>query len=201
VNDSSDTFHITAKNDTSERKIELESDQLLVAVGRVPNSYSLDIQRTGVKVNEKGFVIVDKYLETNVKGIFALGDVVGHFQFKHNANHEAQYVYHNVLNSDKKISVDYTAMPHAIFSSPQVAGVGFTEQQLKIQDKNDYVKSVYPYIQTEMGKAIEDRNGFVKFLVNRRDKRILGCHIIGTDASILIHEVLVAMKGWRWYNK
>jgi mycothione reductase len=63
------------------------------------------------------------------------------------------------------------------------------------------IKSVYPYIQTEMGKAIEDRNGFVKFLVNRRDKRILGCHIIGTDASILIHEVLVAMKGWRWYNK
>jgi len=191
----SDTFHITAKNDTSERMVELESDQLLVAVGRVPNSYSLDLQRTGVKVNEKGFIIVDGYLETNVKGIFALGDVVGRFQFKHNANHEAQYVYHNILNSDKKIPVDYTAMPHAIFSSPQVAGVGFTEQQLKNQDKNDYVKSVYPYIQTAMGEAIEDRNGFVKFLVNRKDKKILGCHIIGTDASTLIHEVLVAMKG------
>lgn len=192
---SSDTFHITAKNDISERMVELESDQLLVAVGRVPNSYSLDLQRTGVKVNEKGFIIVDEYLETNVKGIFALGDVVGRFQFKHNANHEAQYVYHNILNSDKKIPVDYTAMPHAIFSSPQVAGVGFTEQQLKEQDKNDYVKSVYPYIQTAMGEAIEDRNGFVKFLVNRKDKKILGCHIIGTDASTLIHEVLVAMKG------
>jgi mycothione reductase len=86
-------------------------------------------------------------------------------------------------------------MPHAIFSSPQVAGVGFTEQQLKEQDKNDYVKSVYPFIQTAMGEAIEDRNGFVKFLVNRKDKKILGCHIIGTDASTLIHEVLVAMKG------
>ncbi len=194
-NGSSDTFHITAKNDTSERMVELESDQLLVAVGRVPNSYSLDLKRTGVKVNEKGFIIVDEYLETNVKGIFALGDVVGRFQFKHNANHEAQYVYHNILNSDKKIPVDYTAMPHAIFSSPQVAGVGFTEQQLKEQDKNDYVKSVYPYIQTAMGEAIEDRNGFVKFLVNRKDKKILGCHIIGTDASTLIHEVLVAIKG------
>jgi len=195
MNGSSDTFHITAKNDSCESKVELESDQLLVAVGRVPNTYSLDLQRTGVKVNEKGFVIVDEYLETNVKGIFALGDVVGHFQFKHNANHEAQCVYYNILNPDKKKPVDYTAMPHAIFSSPQVAGVGFTEQQLKMQDKNGYVKSVYPYIQTAMGKAIEDRNGFVKFLVNRRDKKILGCHIIGTDASILIHEVLVAMKG------
>jgi mycothione reductase len=194
-NGSSDTFQITAKNDTSERMVELESDQLLVAVGRVPNSYSLDLQRTGVKINEKGFIMVDEYLETNVTGIFALGDVVGRFQFKHNANHEAQYVYHNILNSDKKIPVDYTAMPHAIFSSPQVAGVGFTEQQLKEQDKNDYVKSVYPYIQTAMGETIEDRNGFVKFLVNRKDKKILGCHIIGTDASTLIHEVLVAMKG------
>jgi len=194
-NGSSDTFHIIAKNDTSERMVELESDHLLVAVGRVPNSYSLDLQRAGVKVNEKGFIIVDEYLETNAKGIFALGDVVGRFQFKHNANHEAQYVYHNILNSDKKIPVDYTAMPHAIFSSPQVAGVGFTEQQLKEQDKNDYVKSVYPYIQTAMGEVIEDRNGFVKFLVNRKDKKILGCHIIGSDASTLIHEVLVAMKG------
>jgi mycothione reductase len=160
----------------------------------VPNSPSLDLQRTGVKVNEKGFVIVDEYLETNVKGIFALGDVVGHFQFKHNANHEAQYVYHNILNPDNKIPVDYTAMPHAIFSSPQVAGVGFTEQQLKMQDKDGFVKSVYPYIQTAMGKTIEDRDGFVKFLVSRKDKKILGCHIIGTDASTLIHEVLVAMK-------
>jgi mycothione reductase len=111
---------------------------------------------------------VDKYLETNVKGIFALGDAVGHFQ----------YVYHDILNSDKKISVDYAAMPHAIFSPGCRSRID--------GDKNDYVKSVYPYIQTAMGKAIEEMA--LKFLVNRKDKRILGCHIIGTDASTLIHE-------------
>ena len=166
----------------------------MVAVGRVPDSDSLDIRKTGVKLDENGFIIVDQYLETNIKGIFALGDVIGRYQFKHNANNEARYAYHNMLVADtKKVPVDYTAMPHAIFSSPQVASVGFTEQELSIKGV-DYQKSIYPYIKTGMGEAIEDRDGFVKFLVNRSDKKILGCHIIGTDASTLIHEVLVAMK-------
>jgi mycothione reductase len=192
--DDSNIFHIVAKNKFSGKKLELNSEQLLIAVGRVPNSDSLDIIKTDVKLDENGFILVDQYLETNIKGIFALGDVVGHYQFKHNANNEARYAYHNMLVPDtKKVPVDYTAMPHAIFSSPQVAGVGFTEQQLSIKGI-DYQKSVYPYIRTGMGEAIEDRDGFVKFLVSRNDKKILGCHIIGTDASTLIHEVLVAMK-------
>ena len=193
-NSGSEIFRITAKNGTSEKMLEVESDQLLVAVGRVPNTYNLDLVKTGVKLDEKGFIIVDEYLETNVKGIFALGDVVGRYQFKHSANHEAQYAYHNILNPDRKIPVDYTAMPHAIFSSPQVAGVGLTEQQLKGQNKNDYLRSVYPYIQTGMGEALEERDGFVKFLVDRENRKILGCHIMGVDASTLIHEVLVAMR-------
>src|SRR6185437_12823341 len=94
---------------------------------------------------------------------------------------------------------------HAIFSSPQVAGVGFTEQELiKEQEKNKtnnnsesiikYQKSVYPYMDTAMGQVLEDRDGFVKFLVNKKDRKILGCHIIGSQASILIHEVLIAMR-------
>jgi mycothione reductase len=192
--DGSNTFHIVAKNKFSGKMIELNSEQLLVAVGRAPNSDSLDIIKTDVKLDENGFILVDQYLETNIKGIYALGDVVGRYQFKHNANNEARYAYHNMLVTDtKKVPVDYTAMPHAIFSSPQVAGVGFTEQQLNIKGI-DYQKSIYPYIRTGMGEAIEDKDGFVKFLVNRNDKKILGCHIIGTDASTLIHEVLVAMK-------
>ena len=85
-------------------------------------------------------------------------------------------------------------MPHAIFSSPQIAGVGFTEQELKEGKKIEYRKSVYPYIGTAMGQALEDRDGFAKFLVDKKNRKILGCHIIGTDASTLIHEVIVAMK-------
>ncbi len=185
-------LHILAKN-SSGNSIELESDQVLISAGRIPNTSSLHLEKTGVKVNEKGFILVDEYLETTKKGIFALGDVVGRYQFKHNANLEAQYVYSNILNNDRKIKVDYNAMPHAIFSSPQVAGVGYTEQELR-KKGIEYLKSIYPYIQTGMGEAIEDKDGFVKFLVNKKDRKILGCHIMGTAASTLIHEVLVTMR-------
>jgi len=186
-------FHVRAKNSSSGKVIELESDQLLVATGRVPNSDTLNLSRTGVKADETGFIIVDKYLETNVKGIFALGDAVGRYPFKHNANHEAQYVFNNIIHRDRKVEVDYTAIPHAVFSWPQVSGAGYTEQELK-KEKIEYNKATYPYIDTAMGKAIEDRDGLVKLLVSRIDGRILGCHIIGSHASILIHEVLIAMK-------
>jgi mycothione reductase len=185
-------FFVKARN-SSGKVISLESDQLLVSTGRTPNSDTLDLGKTGVQVDGRGFVRVNKYLETNVKGIFALGDAVGRYMFKHSANHEAQYAFNNIMHADKKVAVDYAAMPHAIFSWPQVASVGHTEQELK-KDRADYAKAVYPYIRTVMGEAIEDRDGFVKLLASRKDGRILGCHIIGAHASILIHEVLIAMK-------
>jgi dihydrolipoamide dehydrogenase len=184
-------FSVRARN-SSGNAIDLESDQLLVAVGRVPNSDTLGLEKTGVKADRQGFITVDEYLETSVKGIFALGDAVGRYLFKHSANHEAQYAFNNIMHPDRKVAVDYTAMPRAIFSWPQVAGVGYTEQELK-EDRIDYEKAVYQYINTAMGQAIEDRDGFVKFLVSKKGE-ILGCHIIGSDASILIHEVLVAMR-------
>ncbi len=123
-------FHLSAKN-KSGKKIELDTDKVLVSAGRVPNTSSLELEKTGVKTSEKGFIEVDDYLETTSKGIFALGDVVGRYQLKHNANLEAKYAYGNITNYGEKRQVDYTAMPHAVFSSPQVAGVGFTEQELR----------------------------------------------------------------------
>ena len=189
----SNKFHVEAKERASGKSIELVSDQLLIAAGRIPNSDTLDLEKTGVCVGEKGYIKTDGYLETDVNGIFALGDIIGRYLFKHNANHEAQYASNNILHPDKKIPVNYAAMPHAIFSSPQVAGVGFTEQELK-KEGIEYQKSVYPYINTGMGHALEDREGFVKFLADKIKGKILGCHIIGTDASILIHEVLIAMR-------
>jgi mycothione reductase len=185
-------INIVAKNKPGD-SIKLQSDQLLIATGRIPNSDLLNVKKSSIKINEKGFILVDKYLETNIKGIFALGDAVGKYQFKHNANNEAQYAYHNIVYQDEKIPVNYAAMPHAIFTHPQIAGVGYTEQEL-IKEKIPYEKSIYPYIQTAMGQAIEDKEGFIKFLIDKRNRKILGCHIMGTDASILIHEVLVVMR-------
>jgi mycothione reductase len=192
-NDQQKIINVIAKNKSGDT-IKFQSDQLLIATGRIPNSDLLNVKKSGIKINENGFILIDKYLETNIEGIFALGDAVGKYQFKHNANNEAQYAYNNIVYPDKKIPVNYTAMPHAIFTNPQIAGVGYTEQQLKKEEMIEYEKSIYPYINTAMGQAIEDKDGFVKFLVDKRNRRILGCHIMGTDASILIHEVLVAMR-------
>ncbi|AIF84246.1 pyruvate/2-oxoglutarate dehydrogenase complex, dihydrolipoamide dehydrogenase component [Candidatus Nitrososphaera evergladensis SR1] len=189
-----DKIIVSAKRSKTGEDIEIESDQLLLATGRVPNSDTLALDLAGVGTDSRGYIIVDEFLETNVKGIFALGDAVGKYQFRHSANLEAQYAFNNIISHpDKKIPVNYTAMPHAIFSSPQVAAAGYTEQELREKGAK-YSKSVYPYAQTAMGEAIEDNDGFVKFLVDKNDGKILGCHILGTDASILIHEVLVSMR-------
>jgi dihydrolipoamide dehydrogenase len=192
VHRNKNTINLVTTNSSGEN-INIQSDHLLVAVGRIPNSDSLNLSFTNVKTTGEGYILTNKYLETNVKGIFALGDIVGRFKFKHSANLEANYAYHNIMNPDQMVPVDYEAMPHAIFSSPQVAGVGYTEQQLKLRNI-EYIKSTHKYINTAMGKAIEDEDGFVKFLVDKKDKTILGCHILGTDASVLIHEVIPVMK-------
>ncbi len=168
-------------------------DVLLIAAGRVPNTDVLRVKKAGVKLDEKGYIKVNSYMETNVPGIWAIGDIAGIYMFKHSANLEAVYCANNAFNPSSKIKVDYSAMPHAIFTSPQIAGVGMTEQELKAK-KIKYAVGKYNYIDTGMGSAIEDREGFVKVLVEPKTKQILGCHIIGAHASTLIHEVVVAMK-------
>ncbi len=193
VSKKGDEFEVLIKSTEGSQSKSLRSDQLLVATGRTPNSEELDVEKTGVKTDQKGFIMTDEYLETNVRGIFALGDAVGHYLFKHSANLESQYDYFNILDPENKVPVDYSSMPHAIFSSPQIAGVGKTEQQLRAEGA-DYMIGRYKFIDTGMGQAIEDRTGFVKILVDGKTKKILGCHIMGTDASTLIHEVVVAMK-------
>jgi dihydrolipoamide dehydrogenase len=172
----------------------ISAEKLLIATGVKPNTDYLDLEKTGVKVNKRGFVKVDKYMRTNVKGIYALGDIAGVYLFKHSANQEAEFVFNNLFH--KKVPVDYYPMPHAIFTNPQVAGVGMTEQEA-IEKKKKFVISKYPYKYTGMGEALAEHDGFVKFIVDKRSKEILGCHIIGPEASTLIHQVLIAMKANR----
>ena len=167
-------------------------DALLLAAGRIPNADLLEVSRTGVEVDGRGFVQVDEYLETGVPGIWALGDIVGKNLLKHGANLEAAYVANNILNPVGKVAVNYHAMPHAIFASPQVAGVGLTEQEA-IESGIPYAAATYDYYDTAYGSSIEDRDGFVKVLADPETQEILGCHIIGTDASILIQEATNAM--------
>ncbi len=176
------------------KKKRFVAEKLLIATGVKPNSDILDVAKVGVRTNERGFITVNKYMETSVKNIWALGDIAGIYLFKHSANLEAEYVLANLFG--KKKAVDYYPMPHAIFTNPQIAGVGMTEQEAREKNK-EYVIGKYEYKNTGMGAAMEEKAGFVKFIVDRKSKEILGCHIIGPDASTLIHEVVMAMKADR----
>jgi len=184
-----DARNLVTKKKLVTRKI--EADKLLIASGLTPNTDILNVKATGVKINKKGYVEVDKYLETNVKGIYAFGDVVGKYMFKHSANMESEYVMNNLYH--RKRIVDYTAMPHAIFTNPQIAGVGLTEQEARKKNKN-YAIAKYKYADTGMGLALDEKDGFVKYIIDKKTRKILGCHIIGPQASAIIHEVVVVMK-------
>jgi dihydrolipoamide dehydrogenase len=164
-------------------------DALLVAAGRTPNTDRLDLDAAGVETDARGFVETDEYLRTTAEGVWALGDIVGEYLLKHSANHEAQAVARNRFGDDLQ-AVDYTAMPFAVFASPEVAGVGATESEL--QDAGtEYATRTYRYDQTARGSAMQ-ADGFVKVIIELEGE-ILGCHIIGPEAADLIQEVVVAM--------
>jgi mycothione reductase len=185
-------YHTTIGPKSGKGKTQvIKSDQLLIATGRKPNSDILNVEKTGVKINKYGYIETDDTLQTSQKNIWALGDIAGKYFFKHSANLEAHYAIQNALKN-KKLPVDYTAMPHAIFSSPQVAGVGETETELQ-QRNADYATGTYEYKNTGMGMALQD-NGFARVYADRKTKKILGCHILGAEASTLIHEIILAMK-------
>jgi len=165
-------------------------DELLVAAGRRPNTDTLALENTGVETDDRGFVETDEYLRTDADGVWALGDIVGEYLLKHSANHEARAVARNIYGPEPE-PVDYSAMPFAVFASPEVAGVGATESALRETDR-EYATNTYPFEDTARGDAMH-AEGFVKAIVGL-DGEILGCHVVGPDASTLVQEVVVAMK-------
>lgn len=167
----------------------MEGDELLLAAGRGPNSDTLDLAATGVETDERGSVETDEYLRTTADGVWALGDIVGEYLLKHNANHEARAVIGNLFGEDLE-PVDYGAMPFAVFASPEVTGVGAREAELRAAGV-DYATRSYPYEETARGDAM-NAEGLVKVIIDLKGE-ILGCHIVGQEASNLIEEVVVAM--------
>ena len=170
--------------------VTVTGDTLLVAAGRTPNTDTLALEAAGVETDERGFVQTDEYLRTTAEGVWALGDIVGEYLLKHSANHEAQAVARNLFGDDLQ-PVDYAAMPFAVFASPEVAGVGAREEEVRDAGRA-YATRTYQYDQTARGSAMH-ADGFVKVIIDP-DGEILGCHIIGPEASDLIQEVVVAMK-------
>ncbi|MFD3403275.1 mycothione reductase [Kribbella sp. NPDC058693] len=168
-------------------------DELLVAVGREPNSDLLNLDATGVEVDSEARVVVDKYQQTTVDGIYALGDVTTPHQLKHVANHEARVVKHNLLNPDDRIESDHRFVPHAVFSAPQIASVGLTEEQAK-ERGIPYVKAVQRYADIAYGWAMEDTTGFAKILADPKTGQVIGAHIMGPQAPTVIQPIIQAMS-------
>jgi mycothione reductase len=171
----------------------VEGDELLIAVGRHPNSDLLDVAATGVATVDSGHVKVDAYQQTSAEGIYALGDLSSPYELKHVANHEARVVQHNLLHPDDRIQADHRFVPHAVFSSPQIASVGLTEQQAR-QRGLRYVTSKQDYAGIAYGWAMEDTSGFAKLLADPETGRLLGAHIIGPQASTVIQPLIQAMS-------
>ncbi len=172
---------------------QLTADVLLVATGRVPNGDTLNLPAAGVDVDDAGYVVVDAHQRTTAEHIWALGDVSSPHQLKHVANHEARVVQHNLLHPDAPVASDRRFVPHAVFSDPQVASVGLTEEQAGEQGL-DVVAVTQQYGDVAFGWAMEDTDHFVKLVADRRTGLLVGAHLIGPDASSLIQTLIQAMS-------
>ena len=182
---------VRARNRENGNLKEFSAEALLIAAGRFPNSDLLKPEKTGVELDESGYVKVNEYLETQRKNVWAFGDAIGKQMFKHVANYEAEIAWHNAVH-EHKVKVDYSAAPHAVFTHPQIASVGLKEAEAKQKGYKILVGKAY-YKDTALGVAMGEPKGFVKVIVEERTGKILGGHIIGPFASILIQEIINAM--------
>jgi mycothione reductase len=165
----------------------------LIAIGRIPNTDLLEVARSGIAVDEQGRVVTNAYYETTMPGIWSLGDIDSPYQLKHAANAEARIVAYNVAHPDMPRQGNDYAMPHAVFAFPQVASVGLTERAAQEQSM-PYRVGKRHYSDTAYGWAIEDTESFVKVIAHAETRQVVGAHIIGPQASILIQPFINAMR-------
>ncbi|MEM3637229.1 MAG: dihydrolipoyl dehydrogenase [Conexivisphaerales archaeon] len=184
---------LTAVDRLSDKKITLEADEIMIAAGRGPLNDILHPERSNIQTTPDGWIKVNEYLETSQPGIWAMGDADGKHLFKHVANYESEVLYYNAVLK-KRVKVDYSAVPHAVFTHPEVAAVGMGEREaIRKYGKDSILIGYYRYQDTAKGEAMAAKDYFVKILVRSEDYTILGAHIVGPDASILIHDIIVAM--------
>lgn len=170
----------------------IEADTLLVAVGRTPNSDRLDLHRAGITCDDDGLIEVDEQLRTSAEGVWALGDIVPGPPLKHVANREGEVVAHNLLHPDEPRTMSYDVVPAAVFTRPQIAQVGLTEQAA-VEQGLDYAVGTCRYEDVAYGWALEDTQGFCKVLADRASGRLLGAHVLGPQAATLIQPFVLAM--------
>jgi mycothione reductase len=169
-----------------------EADRVLFAIGRRPNSESLDLAATGLDTDDKGFIPVNEHLETAVPGIFSTGDVNGRHMLQHAAAFEVQFLREKFLKG-KTASIHETPVAHGVFSHPEVAAVGRTEDELKAEGI-PYVTVFEDWLASARVEAMRIEYPRTKLLVSPEDFSILGCHLVGPEASTILHQVITVMK-------
>ncbi|MCH9634545.1 MAG: Mycothione reductase [Chlamydiae bacterium] len=173
---------------------ELISDALLVSTGVVPNSDQLNLKAANIETNESGFIKVDDHLQTSQKSIYAFGDIIGRYLFRHSVNFEGEYLlYEHFENLNSNKSIEYPPIPYGVFTWPQIAGVGKTENDLK-KEQVSYLVGVNEYKDSAMGMALQTDVGLVKLLFDKKTLKLLGAHCIGEQATTLIHMLIAYLN-------
>ena len=193
VEESGGRYAVRAEAESGE-EVTVEGDEVLVALGRRPNSDTLALEAAGIEVDDRGFIETNEYLETTAESVWAQGDIAGNALFKHSGDYETRHTVANVVGGERR-AVDLSAMPHAVFTEPQIAGVGATEADLE-DAGTEYVVGRAEYADSAMGRAKKLDEGFIKVLA-APDGEILGAHAIGYEASTLLHEAVLAMRTGR----
>jgi len=169
----------------------LEVDKLIVSIGRVPNTIGLNAEAVGLQLDERGAIVVDADCKTNLPGVWAVGDVVRGPMLAHKAEEEGVAVAERIAGQHGH--VNFNTVPWVIYTNPEIAWVGRTEQQLKA-DGVAYKAGTFPFLANGRARALGDTTGMVKFLADAKTDEILGVHIVGPMASELISEAVVAME-------
>lgn len=184
---------LTAVERRTGKRVTVEAEEILVATGRGPTNDILKPEKGGVKTTKDGWIQVDEYLETSQPNVWALGDADGKYLFRHVANYESEVLYYHAVLK-RRVKVDYRAVPHAVFTYPEVAGVGMGEKEaIERYGAEAVLVGFQRFEDTAKGEAMNVKDYFVKVLLERGTTRILGAHIIGPHASILIQEIINLM--------
>lgn len=181
---------VVSKDRISGEKKEFVAEKILIAAGRKSNADLLEVGNSSIETDERNYIKVDDSFETSKENIWALGDAIGKAMFKHSANVEASLVWHNAVHGAKD-KLDFSLVPHAVFTYPQIASVGLKEAEAKERHKILVGKAMYNEV--AKGKAMKEDESFAKIIIEKESWKILGFHIIGPYAPILIQEVINAM--------
>jgi len=174
-------------------RVEFRGEALLMATGNSPNTKGLNLERAGVKVDDSGFIKTDRFMRSSNPRVFAAGDVTGRLQLVTVAAHEGAVAAVNALDEQMAQEVDYSAIPHAIFTSPNVASVGSTERKAR-EEGYDVISSTLDMSYVPKARAIRDTRGLIKIVAEKGTGRILGIHILAPEAAEVIHQAVLPVK-------